>query len=245
MMPPTLLWTGGWDSSFRLLQTLLVERRPVRPAYVIDPDRGGTTQEIRTMELMRREVLERLDDPSLLAPTQVFVRTHFTPTPAQVEAYRWVAERTRVGQQYLWLAAVAEALGWEDVEICMQAHDEGPTELHDLVFADDRGAPAATLGAELFRHWSYPVLATTKGEMAAVAREHGFYDLLVQRWFCHTPLGGRPCGTCRPCQLADPKDGVRFANPVLARGRLVWRGRRHGVREMARRAAGQASWTAS
>ena len=32
-----LLWTGGWDSTFRLLQLLLLYEKKVQPYYIIDP----------------------------------------------------------------------------------------------------------------------------------------------------------------------------------------------------------------
>src|SRR5688572_33020809 len=34
--PVALLWTGGWDSTFRLLMLLLVERRAVQSYYIVD-----------------------------------------------------------------------------------------------------------------------------------------------------------------------------------------------------------------
>lgn len=34
-----LLWTGGWDSTFRVLQLLLCSRDAVQPHYIIDPER--------------------------------------------------------------------------------------------------------------------------------------------------------------------------------------------------------------
>jgi hypothetical protein len=53
---PALLWTGGWDSTFRLLWLVLVEQRPVQPVYLIDACRGSTGMELRAMAAIRREV---------------------------------------------------------------------------------------------------------------------------------------------------------------------------------------------
>jgi 7-cyano-7-deazaguanine synthase in queuosine biosynthesis len=41
-----------------------------------------------------------------------------------------------------------------------------------------------------------------KNDMASIAREKGFYDILIQSWFCHNPIMNRPCGYCRPCKIA-------------------------------------------
>lgn len=233
--PVRLLWTGGWDSSFRLMQLLLVEHRAVRPVYVLNPERRSTMQELRTMQRMLRELRGRLGDPVRLLALQVHLRSEYPPT-AELEAmYQGILARgIWIGSQYVYLAAVADALDWTGVEICMQAHDDGPTPLHRLVFTDTAGTLSDAPEAQLFRYFSFPVLNTTKPEMAAIAREHGFMDLLSQRWFCHDPLHGKACGRCRPCQLAI-RDGVEFANPAVAIGRQVARYPRGLVREVVRR----------
>ncbi|HYD83353.1 MAG TPA: hypothetical protein VEA63_04860, partial [Opitutus sp.] len=50
-----LLWTGGWDSTYRLLDLVLRKSRTVAPHYVVDPDRSGTIQELRAMRAIRQE----------------------------------------------------------------------------------------------------------------------------------------------------------------------------------------------
>jgi hypothetical protein len=232
--PVQLLWTGGWDSSFRLLHALLVEGRPVRPIYLIDPGRDSTLLEVRAMEAIRRGVLDRLDDPQLLAPTEVHVRTHFPPVPELVRAHEELAGRAHVGDQYLWLAAAAEALGWQGVELAMERYEGGASPLQRLLF-DESGRLRSSPDARLFRYWSFPVLHLTKAQMRDLAQEHGFLDLLLQRWFCFTPVAGRPCGLCRPCRLAH-REGVRFVHPAAARtSQLLRVVRRDGSRGTAAR----------
>ena len=48
-----LLWTGGWDSTFRLLQLLLQQRVPVVPHYLVDDTRPSAQTELRTMACIR------------------------------------------------------------------------------------------------------------------------------------------------------------------------------------------------
>jgi hypothetical protein len=236
--PVKLLWTGGWDSTYRLLDLLLVQGRRVAPAYVIDPERASTLHEIRAMESIRRGVLARLAEPGRLAPTEVHVRTHFAPTPQMAAQHVALGRQVHVGSQYLWLAAVAEAQGWQGAELCM-ARYETPPALQRHLF-DQGGRLRDVEGAELFRFWSFPLLEVSKAEMAERAAERGFLDLLRRRWFCFTPLGNRPCGACRPCRLAHRED-VRFANPLAVRARDGLRAvRRRGVAGTAARAASRA-----
>jgi 7-cyano-7-deazaguanine synthase len=228
------------DSSFRLLQLLLVERRPVRPIYILDSGRPGTLHEIRAVEAMRDGVTARLDDPTLLAPIEVHLRTEVPVRPEVMALYSRIAAQVHIGTQYAWLAAAGEAFGWQGVELAMERYVDGPSQLQRLIF-DDRRQLNDTPEAQLFRFYSFPVLHLTKAEMAAAARVHGFDDLLALRWFCHTPLGGKACGLCRPCRLAY-SDGVDFASPTAAKARRLWR-KVHGrsASELARRAVARGS----
>lgn len=215
--PVQLLWTGGWDSTFRLLQLLLVEQRPVQPMYVIDTGRASTVRELETMQLMRAELARRMPDPSLCAPTKVFVATDYPPSRELERLYGQIASKADIGSQYLWLAGVAETLGWEGVELSV----EGLQAWGRLVFID-QGVVNDSPEAQLFHFWSFPVLHTSKLQMREIAREHGFLDLLLQRWFCFSPIGRKPCGRCNPCLLAN-RDGVEFAHPALGVARAFWR----------------------
>jgi hypothetical protein len=44
-----LLFTGGYDSSFRLLEATIVENLVVQPHYIIDHRRRSKHLELRTM----------------------------------------------------------------------------------------------------------------------------------------------------------------------------------------------------
>lgn len=230
-----LLWTGGWDSSFRLLQALLVEYRPVQPLYVLSHGRRSTAHELRAMAALRRGVLARLEDPSLLAPTLVYLRSDFPVLPEVVALHAQVASDLHLGSQYLWLPSIAQALDWDGVELSIER-------LADTVglipyLQDEHGRRGTRPGAELFSRFSFPVLHLTKADMAGIAREHGFLDLLSLRWFCHDPLGDKPCGRCRPCRYAR-WEGQRPANRTAVRTRRALRAGRRLVRAIDRGLSG-------
>lgn len=54
-----LLWTGGWDSTFRLLQLLHDTDADVQPLYLVDEGRGSTPREIETMRTIRAKIERR------------------------------------------------------------------------------------------------------------------------------------------------------------------------------------------
>ncbi len=223
--PVQLLWTGGWDSSFRLMQLLLVEQRAVQPIYVVDTGRASTVREIDTMEWMRGQLALRMSAPSLLAPTRVLIQSDFPARPELQRLWQSISARAPIGSQYLWLAEVADALGWHGVELSV----EGLQGWGLMVF-DEHGGLNDSAEAQLFRYWSFPVLHTSKLQMREFARQNGFLDLLLQRWFCFSPIGRKPCGRCNPCRLAN-RDGVDFAHPALGLTRAVWRRARSTPRQ--------------
>ena len=47
--PINLFWTGGWDSTFRLLQLIIVFRKRVQPYYIIDTTRKSVQNEKQAM----------------------------------------------------------------------------------------------------------------------------------------------------------------------------------------------------
>lgn len=73
----------------------------------------------------------------------------------------------------------------------------------------------------VFGAWSFPVRNLTQAQMARVADEQGFLDLLVQRWSCHTPVLGLARGCCKPCQKGL-RQGVHYAPAAVAVPALKW-----------------------
>ncbi len=75
-----LLWTGGWDSTFQLLQLLLVQRRQVTSFYLIDAERPSTGVELQTMKRIKERILKNYPHTrELLQPTRFFAAADVAP----------------------------------------------------------------------------------------------------------------------------------------------------------------------
>ncbi len=61
-----MFWTGGWDSTYRLLYLVLVKKQPVQPYYIIDPDRASFPTEIRAMVRIKEMIFERCPEARML-----------------------------------------------------------------------------------------------------------------------------------------------------------------------------------
>lgn len=234
-----LLWTGGWDSTFRLLQLTLVEKRSVQPIYVIDRSRRSRWREMEAMDEILDLVTARKSSSVTIYPRKVFVRFDYPDIQDLKDRYESLASRMRVGSQYYWLAVVAESEGLQDAELCMPKH-ELPSGVQEAVFDGiEEGNPVIKKSWEacLFSYWSFPCLSITKEEMREYALEHEFMDILIKRWFCFNPIGGKACRECRPCHIAIEDrvvDGVDFVPYSYIKFKKIRQKARRGLKRFAK-----------
>ena len=206
--PVQLLWTGGWDSSFRLIHLMHHSEAVVQPWYIIDERRNSIGREVHAMRAIREALVER--NPAFgprMLPTRFVAREQIGQDDEVTEQFRRLAERIRVGVQYGYLGRFAKQHGLT-LELSMHdknhglgravyPHTEAVETPYGRVLRLKRDAPATL---DLFRPYLFPLLGLSKLEMGREARKDGYEHLLELTWFCHTPRGGRPCGRCRPCQ---------------------------------------------
>jgi len=208
--PVNLLWTGGWDSTFRLLQLLLRDRMEVAPVYLQDGTRASTRTELSTMA----RIGERLGEEhphtrGLLRPVRIADAAEAEEDAAIERALREVRKRVYIGSQYGWLASFCKRNGIEDVELCVHVDDKVQALLGDCMVETEHPAGYRTLRLdprregtaefELFRYFSFPVFRIDKLGMARQAEAVGWSEYMDMTWFCHSPAGGKPCGVCGPC----------------------------------------------
>ncbi len=227
--PVKLLWTGGWDSTFRLLQLSIYKRRITQPFYLIDPKRRSTKHEIQAMERIKGHLFA--EHPGLqgyILPTK-YAEVRDIPQNASItEAHRRVAGRSFIGEQYDWLSRWCAANGFRDIELCVHLDDEVHKAIERYVTRSsedgDKGCrlddnSAATDEFLLFRHFRFPLFDLSKRDMMHAARAHGLDNYMEMTWFCHNPsYGSSPCGICNPCRYAI-EEGLAYRVPFFGRGK--------------------------
>lgn len=205
MAPTPLLWTGGWDSTFRLLTLLLREQREVQPYYVIDSlhYRPAVPAEREAMRLIRQALLKRHPAAAVrLADTRECRLADIAEDPETARHYERCLAIGFIGGQYEWLARYCRQHGIEGMELSIHRDDKARKLLSDLIDSSgDRLDPrfAGDCRYELFKSFRLPLFDLTKRQMQEAARAGGFEELMRLTWFCHKPRRGRPCGTCNPC----------------------------------------------
>jgi 7-cyano-7-deazaguanine synthase in queuosine biosynthesis len=219
-----LLWTGGWDSTFRLLQLLLVERRSVQPYYVIEGARRASSAEQTAMRNIRE--LLRTSHPEASARLQETIEVPLDQIAADAHIfsnYENALHFAFIGGQYEWLARMCAQRGVTDMELAIHRDDKARELLADLIDASRRQLDSRFAGDaryELFRYFRFPLFDMTKQQMRSAARKDGFEDFMALTWFCHRPRAGQPCGVCNPC-IYTIEEGL--ADRVPLAGRIRYR----------------------
>lgn len=222
-----LLWTGGWDSTFRLLQLTIGECKVTQPFYLMDPKRRSTRQEIRVMGLIKdRLFAEHPHLEEFILPTK-YVEVGDIPQNASItDAFLRVASRNPIGEQYDWLARWCAEHEICDVELCIHRDDKACKAIKryitessvkdNLVHTFDNKFNN-TDEFLLFRYYHFPVLDLSKLDIKHEAISKGFGSYLEMTWFCHNPSPRlTPCGICNPCRYSV-EEGLGYRIPLLSR----------------------------
>ncbi len=235
--PLNILWTGGWDSTFRVLQAVLVEGRTVRPYYLINSGRTSTLQELFAIDRIKAGARQRATTGRIL-PVEYASKADVPHEEDLAAMHETMSRRMTVGTQYEWLARFARRYELDALELCVEKYPAGEeSDFFQYLAANVEGTGRdCRLKAghdeelSLFARFRFSTIHLTKLEMGALARRHGFYDLMEKTWYCHFPLMNQPCGRCRPCTMARKHRHVSFAAMPVVRGilRQVYRLGRRG-----------------
>ncbi|MEM2522667.1 MAG: hypothetical protein QXW82_05910 [Candidatus Bathyarchaeia archaeon] len=225
-----LLWTGGWDSTFRLLYLIFVEKRSVQPFYIIDTERPSTLYELRAMHIVRKKVAEKNPQLADLIKPTIIVSIHdIKPDPDITAKFNRLREKlpAPIGPQYEWFARFAKQWKIPNLELCIEFSERAPNTLVNLLskYLDDNSKMKLfdeADDASIFSFFNFPLLKLSKNDMKRIATEKGFLDILEKTWFCHNPWRNKPCGICGPCTYAI-KEGFSYRVPKISRlRRKIW-----------------------
>ncbi len=228
-----LLWTGGWDSTYRLIEIVVFLKETVQPYYIIDPERRSLFYEMRAMQWIKKELFNRFPDTKKrIKPTSFIELQSIRKVDRITESYLAVCEKYPVGIQYDWLARFSYQYSIKNLELCMEKSFD-PNSIMNKILVRDRlngnvyykTDPALEGEAEytLYGNFLFPIRELTKLDMYKISIKSGFDDIMNKTWFCHQPLAnGTPCGVCVPCtQLM--KKGMGYRLPFYSRLRYRFR----------------------
>lgn len=235
-----LLWTGGWDSTFRLLYLLLIEKRIVQTYYIIDINRRSTGREIVAMRDIKACLYSEYPGVRELLKPTVYKKMNEIKSNEEITAsFNRIRERIRIGTQYDWLARFASEMGIEDLELGIEKDARASYAIKKFIVASNINSVIEPfivrtndnfdnffkidqkyIGKDeytLFKYFRFPLIILDKVEMETIAKKKNFYDILKLTWFCFSPnIDGTPCGICSPC-ICTIKGGLAKRIPFAGR----------------------------
>ena len=221
-----LLWTGGFDSTFRVVQLSMLPVR-IQPYYIRD-NRRSEGMELKAMEEISRSLKHKPVTQCEFLPLKLIQMDERVISQKITDAYERIKKQRHLGSQYDYMGRFASAhpgieLGvlkgdhWKDMVdkfgklLLKSDKDIGEYYVVDTEHSDDN------LNI-LFQHFRFPLASMTKLDLKKKYIDLGYEDIMLLTWFCHTPIGGEPCGKCIPCELAiDAGLKERFSNTALRR----------------------------
>ena len=223
-----LLWTGGWDSTFQLLQLVLVQRLPVTTYYLINPEkRRSTCMELRTIKRIKEHLWKEYPHTrDLLKSTHYSAVADIAKDAEITESFQKISNEIVIGKQYEWISRFCKEYKIRNMQLCIHHHDHGRHCCEELIVeGSDRDHALFCLdpafeGTDryiVYSCFSFPLFRHTKMEMYEIAVERKFLDVMGMTWFCHTPTSDMsPCGKCGPCIQAI-EEGLGWRLPIRRR----------------------------
>lgn len=218
-----VLWTGGWDSTFRIVE---LSRRKViiEPIYVIDDGRISVDYELKAMNNIIDVLMKKKKTLAKIEPITFINKKDIPENEDITKAYEIIRNITNLGSQHEWLARLAyvnpgleigtEAGSKEVSHIIHAIEDFGVLEFDGEIgyLNKEKSTPEGVL---VFGNLRFPIIKKTERDMLKLIREWKYEDVMENIWFCHAPLKGEPCGMCHPCQVKIESD-MEFLLPKIA-----------------------------
>ena len=213
-----VLWTGGWDSTFRVVE-LSRQNVEIQPIYIIDPNRESIKQERIAMKNIVEALKQKSETKAKFLEIKEIKLEDIPQDKEITDAYIKINKETGLGSQHEWLARLAKKI--PDMEIGTEKGTPETSRIIDAIqkftkmkFVDGVGIvdkPQSTKeGCLILGNFRYPIIQRTEKDMLKQIKEWHYEDVMKLIWFCHTPIKGvEPCGLCHPCHVKI-ESGMEF-----------------------------------
>lgn len=211
-----VFWTGGYDSTFRILELLLSEKCTVVPIYLSgDIDnfvqekhkRQSKDFELNAIHSIRREILRCFPDEGIRLKDLTVIPEVCLSKEVKLNMQRMTADKLlgRWRCQYCAMAQLSLNMAVPmDVSVvkgdrlwrALHEHLEHTNEEHYLSEHSIKLHPHLSI----FQWFRFPLVEYSKTAMLEVAKNRGYDQFLRMTWTCWFPQNGAPCHKCAMCK---------------------------------------------
>ncbi|MCA0932388.1 hypothetical protein LCM02_07985 [Lutimonas saemankumensis] len=224
-----ILWTGGWDSTYRVL-SLIDKKVTIQPYYLKD-NRKSEGLELKAIETITEQIRNHPRTKCNLLKLVTIYVSDIAKDKEITNSYVNILKSDFYGSQYEWLARFAKTV--ENLELTIHQEDKAFSiikkygeikkthdELYFRFYVLDKEKSSEDL-IKVFGNYRFPILDSSKLKMKLWAESMGLLDIMNMTWFCHHPKNNAPCGVCNPC-IYTIEEGLiyRFSKRALRRYRI-------------------------
>ena len=210
-----LFWTGGFDSTFRLCELLIIEKKQVVPIYITYPyldnkigskyKRNSSVNEIHAMETIKKQLFKEYPFTKINLKKTMYIdyleldsviKTKMRNLWKRKLNYRPI---TQCGG----LAQVSKNL---KIDIEMSVEDSPHSKMRKIVmpyigtYKDKIRIIKYDRDIQIFKNLIFPLIYVSKKKMIKIAKINNFYSILNLTWSCWFPKNDKACGKCSMCR---------------------------------------------
>lgn len=213
-----LFWTGGYDSTFRLCQALIDEKKIVQPIYISDiidnlPQNNTRRMNKKNEYDAMNKVIKTLHSKypytkNSLRPLIDIKKINIDNNIAHhMKILKSQGRVRRAVCQYGAMSQVTKNMK-KNIEICVENEPgsmlnktmKGQIKCSGKVCYLKDNLAKNDKSLEIFRRFIFSTIKYTKEDMLEIAKEGGYGDILKLTWSCWYPRNGKPCGRCIMCR---------------------------------------------
>ena len=221
-----VLWTGGYDSSFRMVQ--LSKIRVVIQPYYLSDNRRSEKNELNAIAQITADIKKNPQTKCTILPLIIFNTSEVKPDAEITKSYHKLRKVVPIGSQYDWLARFSKEHNLQGLELGIEKAASGKVVtifnklnaklelVHDGDVAyyqlDGNQSDPDLMNVFGRFHYPSPLYDMTKTDTLAEYKRLGFEDTVTKTWFCFNPINNKPCGLCNPCK-STLSEGMEFRFP--------------------------------
>lgn len=217
--PRFIFWTGGFDSTYCILEALFIDNDIVIPIYlsgIIDNYKKNSTrrknnkQEINSINKIINKI--KKDHPEKIKLLKPLIIIPDFKLSNNIKKYLLVLYKKKMVRrpicQYGFLAQVSISLN-KPIEIAIEKEPKSSImykSIHKYVSGKhyNRKINKKFINKynelNIYKNFRFTTLHLTKKNMLQIAKLNNFDKYLYLTWSCWYPIKGRPCGRCIMCQ---------------------------------------------
>lgn len=236
-----LLFTGGFDSTFRLCQLSRMEGVEVQPVYFKFDDplgRSNQQKEINAQDAVISCLRNKSATKAVILDPIRLSDSDLPYDPDYDDAFNWwrispfiQAQLRCIGKVPLLFPGIEIAREGPTLKHRQDGYKYGKTRTalmkHGMKFVDNPDGSVLIDGSHaepgldlLYCRFTYPILGIPETSMAPLIHEWGYEDVFKLTWTCDFNLD-HPCGVCHNCETKWDSGLKGFFGPEATRNHMV------------------------